>query len=150
MSFNQTTKILYSLIFEQGSLDLLRRVGLINAYLDDYGARKKYKNCIFFLFKVNDSIIQQRKDGLEVRSFLASIVEFMSFYDFYETEEGWMFVFKYNVKMKADVQAFRESRFEDFSSTFKEVVCPTCDKLKENPIKIDADKEIYRYEKEEG
>lgn len=151
MSFNKTTLILHSLIFEKGSLNLLKKVGLSNIYLDDHGSRKKYRNCIFFLFKINpDFVIKSKKNGLDIMPFLDSMASFSSYHDYYETEDGWMFVFRYNTVFKPDIKAFRESKFSELSTVFKEAVCPNAEEiLKESPI-VNLEEEIYRYNKKES
>ena len=138
---NESTNILYGLIFQQGSIPTLRKAGLLGIYLDDYGARKKYRDCIFFHFKVPEGLLIQTRTGITAANLLNNITEFKSFYDFYETDEGTMFVFKYNPVFRQDVIHFREGKFSQFSKTFKEIVysSPVSDR------EIDLTKEIYRY-----
>ena len=138
---NDTTNILYGLIFEKGSMPLLKRAGLLGVYLDDYGARKKYRECIFFHFRVPHALLIQTRTGITAASLLNNITEFKSFYDYYETDEGMMFVFKYKPIFRQDIYLFRKGKFSEFSKTFKEIVYsgPLQDKV------VDISKEIYRY-----
>lgn len=138
---NDTTNILYGLIFEQGSMPTLKRAGLLGIYLDDYGSRKKYLDCIFFHFHTPENLLVQTRNGVSAASLLNSITEFKSFYDFYETDEGMMFVFKYNPVFRQDVNYFKQGKFTQFSKTFKNIVYSgeLQDKV------VDISKEIYRY-----
>jgi len=140
---NYSTSILSSLIFQKGSLELLRRVGLLSVYLDDYGARKKYRRCVFFHFKINENQFKNKKDGVTVVEFISNMVDFKSFYDYYETPEGFMFVFKYNPMFSRDISLFKQGKFSKFSENFLRLVT---DEFSED-VTIDISKEIYRYEK---
>lgn len=138
---NDTTNILYGLIFQQGAMPTLRRAGLLGIYLDDYGTRKKYLDCIFFHFRTPDNLLIQTRTGITPASLLNNITEFKSFYDFYETDEGMMFVFKYNPVFRQDIILFKQGKFSNFSKTFKDIVYSG--KLEDKPV--DITKEIYRY-----
>gem|GEM_PF-6144291 len=138
---NYSTNVLYSLVFKKGSLSTLKNVGLLGIYIDDYGSRKKYRRCIFFHFKLKNEFLKNSKEGIAIQGFMKNIAEFKSFYDFYETDEGLMIVFKYNVLFIKDIKTFKEGKFSKFSSTFLRLVNDEYTKDTE----IDLSREIYRY-----
>jgi hypothetical protein len=140
---NYSTNVLYPLVFQKGSLTTLKSVGLLGVYIDDYGSRKKYRSCIFFHFKLKNEFLKNSKNGVSIEGFMESIVEFKSFYDFYETDEGLMVVFKYNPMFSRDIQNFREGKFSNFSSMFLHQV----NNEYVGDVEMDISKEIYRYEK---
>ncbi len=138
---NYSTSVLYPLVFQKGSLNTLKGVGLLGVYIDDYGSRKKYRRCIFFHFKLKTDFLKNSKDGVAIQGFMESIVEFKSFYDFYETDEGLMVVFKYNPIFFKDIKAFKEGKFSKFSSMFLHKV----NNEYIGDVEMDLSKEIYRY-----
>jgi hypothetical protein len=138
---NYTTSVLYPLVFQKGSLKTLKNVGLLGVYIDDYGSRKKYRNCIFFHFKVKSEFLNTSRQGVKIQGFMESVLEFNSFYDFYETDEGLMLVFKYNPMFSNDVKRFKEGEFSKFSSMFLTQV----NNEFTSDVEMDLSKEIYRF-----
>jgi hypothetical protein len=72
---------------------------------------------------------------------MESVLEFNSFYDFYETDEGLMLVFKYNPMFSNDVKRFKEGEFSKFSSMFLTQV----NNEFTSDVEMDLSKEIYRF-----
>ena len=138
---NHATNVLYPLIFQKGSLNTLKSVGLLGVYVDDYGSRKKYRRCIFFHFKLRNEFLSPTKQGVKIQGFMESVLEFKSFYDFYETDEGIMLVFKYNPMFVKDVKAFKEGKFSKFSNEFLTQV----NNEFTSDVEMDLSKEIYRF-----
>ena len=138
---NHATNVLYSLVFEKGSLNTLRQVGLLGVYIDDYGSRKKYIGCIFFHFKLKAEFLDTTRHGVKIQGFMESIVDFKSFYDFYETDEGLMLVFKYNPLFGTDLKSFKSGKFSNFSSSFLRHV----NREFTSDVEMDLCKEIYRF-----
>ena len=138
---NHATNVLYPLIFQKGSLNTLKSVGLLGVYVDDYGSRKKYRRCIFFHFKMVNEFLDTTKQGVKIQGFMESVLEFKSFYDFYETDEGIMLVFKYNPMFTRDVKAFKEGKFSKFSNEFLTQV----NNEYNSDVEMDLTKEIYRF-----
>lgn len=139
---NYATGLLYGIIFQKGSLKLLKQAGLLGVYVDDYKSKKRYKDCIFFHFKMEFNYIRNTKEGPKVDKFIESITDFKTFYDFYETGEGWMLVFKFNPIFRKDVALFKEGRFGEFSEAFREIVYSG----NLSSQRIDLAKEIFRYQ----
>lgn len=133
-----SARYLIALIFNKDALAVLRTYGLVNVYLDDYGHSKKYKNCLLFLFKVNDT-----KDFTE---FEVRIADFNSFYDYYdiETPDGTMrmYVFKVHDLYHQDLFSFRHERFDELSKHFMNI---SDSELDLSQVKIDLSEEIYRF-----
>lgn len=138
---NHATNVLYPLVFQKGSLNTLKNVGLLGVYVDDYGSRKKYVRCIFFHFKVKSEFLNTTKQGVKIQGFMESIVDFKSFYDFYETDEGLMLIFKYNPMFSRDINFFKEGKFSEFSSVFLTQV----NNEHTSDVEMDLSKEIYRF-----
>lgn len=139
---NYATNILYGLIFQKGSLPLLKKAGLQAVYLDDYGCKKKYVDCIFFHFRHPlEQLLYQNKHGIVAAGLLNSITDFKSFYDYYELGGGMMIIFKYNPTFRQDIVYFKKGNFSQFSDSFKELAYS--EELKDTHV--DLSKEIYRY-----
>lgn len=138
---NHATNVLYPLIFQKGSLNTLKSVGLLGVYVDDYGSRKKYRRCIFFHFKMVNEFLDTTRQGVKIQGFMENILEFKSFYDFYETDEGIMLVFKYNPMFVRDIEYFKEGNFSKFSSMFLTQV----NNEYNSDVEMDLTKEIYRF-----
>jgi len=143
---NHSTNILSGLVFQPGSLTVLKSVGLLGVYLDDHGSRKKYKNCIFFHFKFGITSLSLQNVGLfpggiKAYGVISNVCDFKSFYDFYETSEGIMLVFRYNPVFINDIKLFKQGKFSKFSSYFKDAIGsqPLSD------VDMDISKEIFRY-----
>lgn len=134
---NNSTKFLSQIIFTSGAhaSRLLQNFGLINVYVDDYGYKSKYKNCLFFLFKETES---SAFDAFETK-----ITSFDSFYDYYDIEDKRMFVFKPSPIYHRDIEMFKQGRFKDMSSDYKLLLHPN---IKFDDVVIDITKEIYRFE----
>lgn len=133
----KTALHLTPMIFNKDALAVLRTYGLLNVYLDDYGSTKKYKDCLFFLFKTIDT-----KDFHE---FQHKIADFNSFYDYYDIETAngslRMFVFKVHDVYRRDLFSFRHSRFDELSDHFLHIV----DEQDFTEVKINVAEEIYRF-----
>lgn len=134
---NNTTKFLSPLIFTSGAnaSRLLANFGLVNVYLDDYGYKSKYTNCLFFLFKPND------KDAFEM--FEDKITNFDSFYDYYDIDEKRMYVFRPNKIYHRDIELFKQGRFEEMSQDYKALLHKH---ISFDGVVIDISKEIYRFD----
>jgi hypothetical protein len=116
LEHNLTTNTLYQLIFQKGSLPLLKQAGLIQSYLDDYGSKKKYKDCLFFLFNWNDTFLRNQDSGPVTSQFIRSVTDFKTFYDFYEVDEtSLMLVFRYFPIFREDVLRFKRGQLSQMS-----------------------------------
>jgi hypothetical protein len=133
----KTALYLTPMIFNKDALAVLRTYGLLNVYLDDYGSSKKYKDCLFFLFKIIDT--------KEFQEFQHKIADFNSFYDYYdiETLNGSlrMFVFKIHDVYRRDLFSFRHSRFDELSTHFLNIA----DEVDFTQVKLSVSEEIYRF-----
>ena len=133
-----TARFLTCMIFNKDALAVLRTYGLLNVYLDDYGHTKRYKDCLFFLFTL--------KDTKDFDGFQNKIIDFASFYDYYDIPNGpnmmRMYVFKVHDLYRRDLFSFRHERFDEFSSNFLDIVDEMTDFTK---VKIDLTQEIYRF-----
>lgn len=133
--YNLSSKILCGLIFQSG-LPTLVEFGLKNIYLDDYGYKCKYDNCVFFLFNVTYKMYN---------IFEKKIAQFESFYDWYDVDETKrMIVFKIGTVYLKDFQNFKNQSNTEFSNDFMAVVPKIGEHLLKN-YKLDYSKEIYRY-----
>ena len=134
---NNTTKFMSPLIFTSGAqaARLLYNFGLVNVYLDDYGYKSKFTNCLFFLFKPSD------KDAFEM--FEDKITGFDSFYDYYDVEDMRMFVFKTSSLYHRDIELFKQGRFEEMSKDYKSLLHRD---INFKDVVVDIPKEIYRFE----
>lgn len=134
-----TGKFLSSMIFNKNALPILHNYGLMNVYMDDYGASKRYENCLFFLF--NSKNIQNYTE------FEYSIAEFKSFYDYYDVKypkelgELRMYVFKVHNVYKQDLFSFKHERFEELSNNYFKIA-PDEDIVS---VSLNYDREIYRF-----
>ena len=128
-----TAKFLSPLVVRKESFPMLRNFGLENVYIDDYGHRNKYTNCLFYLFKPNLNV--------DFFKFEKEMSNFHSFYDWYELGEKKMFVFKVNPIYGEDLIDFKQNKFTNFSEEFLKIV--PLDSLK--TVYFDLSKEIYRF-----
>lgn len=133
-----TARYLISIIFNKDALAVLRTYGLLNVYLDDYGHTKRYKDCLFFLFKL--------AEDKEYREFEVRIADFNSFYDYYdiETPDGTlrMYVFKVHDLYRQDLFSFKHERFDEFTKHFLSISDSEVDF---STVKINLVEEIYRF-----
>ena len=133
-----TARFLTPMIFNKDALAILRTHGLVNVFLDDYGCRKKYKSCLFFLFHV--------KDDKDFEEFQNKITDFTSFYDYYDVPNNEnimrMFLFKVHHVYHRDLFSFRHERFDEFSKSYLNIVDRNSDFTQ---VKIDVTQEIYRF-----
>jgi len=134
---NNTTKFLCPMIFTSGAnaSRLLSNFGLVNVYVDDYGYKCKYTNCLFFLFKPTD------KEAFQM--FEDKITNFDSFYDYYDVDEMRMFVFKTSSLYHRDIELFKQGRFEEMSKDYKSLLHRD---INFKDVVVDIPKEIYRFE----
>jgi hypothetical protein len=129
---NLTSKLLCPFIFKKESFPFLINGGLINVYLDDYGCKSKYSNCLFFLFNTSN------KYYLELER---NITDFKSFFDWYDVKENFrMLLFKVGPAYQKDLQNFRYNILDDFSSDAL-IVFP----ITSFNFTVDYTQEIYRY-----
>lgn len=146
MTENNSALFLCNLIFAKGSLPLLKAAGLLGIYVDDHGAKKKYKNCIFFHFNfdLNNEVRNTTTGPKLVHKFLSSVLDFTWFFDFYETDIGIMLVFRCPEVFISDIENFKRNRLNELSSKFKQIV------LSENfnlsGKKVYLPEEIYRFD----
>ena len=134
---NNTTKFLSPMIFTSGAnaSRLLANFGLVNVYLDDYGYKSKFNNCLFFLFKPTD------KEAFEM--FEDKITGFDSFYDYYDVEDMRMYVFRPSKIYHRDLELFKQGRFSDMSQDYKSLLHKN---ISFDGVVIDIPKEIFRFE----
>lgn len=130
---NLSTKFFLSLVFKRDSFPMLLASGLVNAYIDDYGYRCRYHNCLLVLFNTNAKyypILEEKLSG------------FQAFHDWYDVNEHLrMLVFKIGIVYKKDFYNVKHMVDTNYSEEFKKVT-----NLQENLIMdIDHSKEIYRY-----
>lgn len=136
--YTQTAKYLTPMIFNKEALPSLSALGLVNVFLDDYGYTKRYHNCLFFLFAVdNDS------DYDKLEKILAN---FNSFYDYYNINNNGMdlrmFVFKVHNLYLQDLFSFKQERFFDLSQEFLRISEPNIDFTE---VRVNLQNEIYRF-----
>ena len=130
---NLTTKLITSFIFMPESFSLLLGSGLVNAYLDDYGYRCKYKDCLFFLFNTKAKYYPD----LEKK-----ISSFKAFHDWYDIDDQFrMLVFKVGPNYKKDFKNFKVNKFDNFSTAALSVL-----PIRSFNFELDYSKEIFRYE----
>lgn len=134
---NNTTKFLTPLIFNSGAHAnrLLKNFGLVNVYIDDYGYKSKYNNCLFFLFEPVDSIA--------FVGFEEKITGFASFYDYYDIGKLRMYIFRPSSMYQRDIELFKQGRFQEMSKDYKMLIHPQTDFT---DVVIDFTKEIFRFE----
>lgn len=132
---NDSTRFLIPIIFSPEAVASLSIYGLQGVYLDDYGYRSKFLNCLFFLFKPKSSHYSE---------FEKKIADFESFTDWYELKDGKrMYVFKIHPAYYEDIESFRSNRLEEMSERFYEISEPGLNLL---GVNVDLSKEIYRFE----
>lgn len=141
---NYATRLLYAMIFKGNEFDILKNNGLVSCYIDDYGAKKKYKNCIFFLFKMKPTDhIKAKGKTLEAFKFLESMTSVFTMVDYYEVdEEQCMFVFKCPKVFKEDLLKFKEGKLGRLHVDFHRMAYP---ELLEDQ-EMNWKQEIYRME----
>jgi hypothetical protein len=126
------------MIFSRQSLPTLRSFGLVNAYFDDYGQPRKYKNCLFFLFHV--------KDEKTFEQFEDKITSFTSFFDYYDVPSQVdfkrMYVYRVNDVYLRDLFSFRHRRFDELTEGFKKI---SLKDINYDDIEFDLTNEIYRF-----
>lgn len=133
-SLNLTTKLLSGFIFAPESLVPLLDFGLVSIYLEDYGHRLKYKNCLLALFDTRNpkyALAEQK------------ITEFPSFSDYYDLKDDSglrMLVFKVLPNLVVDLSSFKSGIMEFSDAALK--VMPV---VAFKNITLDIEKEIYRY-----
>ena len=135
ITINITTRFLINLVFSKTSLPMLMESGLVNAYLDDYGYKCKYQNCLFFLFNTSSKYYSALENKI------ASFESFLDWYDIPETTLR-MLVFKIGHTYRIDLNNLKHMNNFEFSEEFKRAT-----RLEDNvKIKLDYSKEIYRYQ----
>lgn len=139
-SFNDTTKYLSHLIFKPGSTSSLVSFGLQNVYIDDYSHRCKYVNCLLFLLTP-----PQTREAKSYKIFEEKIITFNSFYDYYDTKEGIMYVFKVPDGLIEDYNVFTSKRFDDLSETFWKSIGAKVP-LDFSHVQFPIEEQIYRFE----
>lgn len=136
---NDTSKYLSHLIFKPGSMTSLLQFGLENVYIDDFKHRCKYAECLLFLV---DPIYPTKSKTFE--EFQEKIINFSSFYDYYEIDNKTMYVFKIPESLIMDYHIFRLKQYHNLSNVFWESM-GTKSSLDFNHVKFDVEKEIYRF-----
>lgn len=136
-----TSLYLIPLIFNKDALATLRVYGLVNVYLDDYGATRRYKDCLFFLFHPSNNS--------DYKNFEAKITDFSAFYDYYEVANHQnldkpmiMYVFKVHRVYLRDLFSFKHNRLDELSNSFYNISDKEIDFTL---IKVDISQEIYRF-----
>jgi hypothetical protein len=132
--FNMTSKLFAGLIFNKGSLPMLVESGLINVYIDDYGHRCRYQNCILFLFDTSFRFYSTLEE---------KVSSFQAFYDWYDVgvKGHRMLVFKVGQAYREDFYKLKHMIPGKYSEEFKKVTNLRSDLI----MRIDHSKEIYRY-----
>lgn len=128
-----TAKLLSPMIIHKESFSLLKNYGLENVYVEDYGHRNKYFNCLFFLFNPNPRV--------DFFKFEKELSGFKSFYDWYEVGDKKMYVFRVGHVYLRDLAMFKQNRFQDLSPEYHALI----PKEQLNHIYFDHSKEIYRF-----
>lgn len=131
---NMTSKLFTGLIFNSSSLPMLVDSGLINVYIDDYGHKCRYQNCILFLFDTSFRFYSALEE---------KVASFQSFYDWYDvgTQKQRMLVFKVGPTYQNDFYKLKHMIPGKYSDEFKKVTNLHSDLI----INMDLSKEIYRY-----
>jgi len=131
---NEASRFLIPIIFSKDNSSILYSFGFKGVYVDDYGYRSKFENCLFFLFNTKAKFFTE---------FEKKIANFDSFIDWYDVDENLrMFVFRVNELYHADIQAFKDNRLNELSENYYEVSHP----ISLVGINVDLSKEIYRFE----
>lgn len=132
--FNMASKLFTGLIFSRGALPMLVEAGLINAYIDDYGHKCRYQNCVLFLFNTSARLYTALEE---------KIVCFQSFYDWYDVgvDKQRMLVFKVGDAYQDDFYKLKHMIPTKYSDEFKKVTNLHTDLI----MRIDHSREIYRY-----
>ena len=132
--FNMTSKLFAGLIFNKGSLPMLVESGLVNVYIDDYGHRCRYQNCILFLFDTSARFYATLEE---------KVSNFQAFYDWYDVgvKNHRMLVFKIGHVYQDDFYKLKHMIPSNYSDEFKKVTNLHTDLI----MRIDHSKEIYRY-----
>ena len=137
---NDTSKYLSHLIFKPGSLKYLLQFGLEDTYIDDFKHRCKYENCLLFLinpvYPVNSKTYQE---------FEEKIVNFKSFYDYYEVDKKIMYVFKVPEGLILDYQTFKIKDYSNLTDSFWESIGAK-NPLNFNHVNFNVENEIYRFD----
>lgn len=146
MTENNSALFLCNLIFAKGSLPLLKSAGLLGIYIDDHGAKKKYKNCIFFHFNftLNDEVRNTGEGPKLIHRFLSSVLNFTWFFDFYETGLGVMLVFRCPEVFISDIEKFKRNKVSELSTKFRQIVLSETFDFSNK--KICLPDEIYRFD----
>jgi hypothetical protein len=76
--------------------------------------------------------------------FQEKIINFSSFYDYYDVENKTMYVFKIPESLIMDYHIFRLKQYHNLSNVFWESM-GTKTNLDFNHVKFDIEKEIYRF-----
>lgn len=131
---NMTSKLFTGLIFNSSSLPMLVDSGLINVYIDDYGHKCRYQNCILFLFDTSFRFYSALEE---------KVASFQSFYDWYDVgaQKQRMLVFKVGPTYQNDFYKLKHMIPGKYSDEFKKVTNLHSDLI----INMDLSKEIYRY-----
>lgn len=132
---NNSSRLLVPIIFSKENAHLLFNLGLKGVYLDDYGYRSKFNDCLFFLFNTT---------GKFYTEFEKKIIDFESFYDWYDVDSTHrMYVFRVSPVYKKDLLSFRNNKLNELSEEFYKI---TPEETYLNGINVDLSKEIYRFE----
>ena len=132
-NLNVSTKCLVNLVFSPNSLSMLLESGLINVYIDDYGHKCRYKDCLLFLFDT---------DSRYYNSLERKITAFQSFCDWYDVSPSRrMLVFKIGSAYKNDLDNFKHMGTMEFSEGFQKV---TGLENSASIIDLELKREIYR------
>jgi hypothetical protein len=114
---NLTTKYLSKFIFTPESLEELYDTGLSKVYVDDYGVKVKYENCLLFLFSpVRYQAERERTNNFD--ALMGKMSDFDSFYDYYEIKdpfESTMVVFNVPSTLTTDLFRFKKSAYQSLS-----------------------------------
>lgn len=131
---NETSRLLVPIIFSKDNIGILHSFGFKGAYIDDYGYRSKFKNCLFFLFNTKAKFFSE---------FEKKIADFDSFIDWYDVDDTQrMYVFRVNSLYYPDIKAFKDNKLNELSENYYEVSHP----VTLVGINVDLSKEIYRFE----
>lgn len=135
---NESTRLLVPIIFSRDNASILNSFGFKGVYLDDYGYRSKFENCLFFLFNTKVKFFPE---------FEKKIANFDSFIDWYDVDNDHrMYIFRVNSLYHADIKAFRNNKLNELSENYYQVSHP----ISLNGINVDLSKEIYRFEGSTG
>jgi len=141
--FNNTSKFLSHLIFQNESFSVLKNFGLENVFIGDYGYKRMHNFCLYFLINPQVDI-----DGIDYAKFEEKITSFDSFYDWYDIEDKKktkrMYVFNVHPFYREDFYNFTNNNFKKLSKSYWKSLGARVE-LDISHVEFLLENEIYRF-----